>query len=75
MIKISLSRGDAAELYKRLYNAKLLAELTRDEMAANLPDSIYPRKSEKIREEIAHIGRVMQAILDAQKNAERSTEK
>lgn len=66
MLKISLSHGDAAELYTRLHNAKLLAELKRNEMAANLPDSIYPRKSEKIREEIAHLDRVLAAIRAAQ---------
>lgn len=73
MITITLSRIDAALLSRRLEDDRRLVALTLAEMASNLPDAIYAFRTDKKREELAHIDRVLQAIRDAQ-GAERSTD-
>lgn len=67
MITLSLSRADAALLYRRLEDARRLVQLTLDEMASNLPDTVYAWRTEKQRDELAHLDRVLQALQDARK--------
>ena len=71
MINISLSRVDAALLARRLEDDRRLVQLHLAEMASNLPDAIYAMRTEKQREELAHINRVLAAISAAQRRAGR----
>ena len=66
MITLSLSRTDAALLYRRLEDDRRLVNLKLAELASNLPDAIYAFRTEQKREELAHLDRVLAAIRAAQ---------
>ena len=71
MITLTLSRDDAALLYRRLEDARRLSKLTLDELVTNLPDGRYSLRLEQTREDVAHLDRVLQAIRDARKDAQK----
>lgn len=66
MITLSLSRTDAALLARRLEDDRRLVQLTLAEMASNLPDTAYALRTEKQRDDLAHLTRVLAAIRAAQ---------